>query len=180
MSQRVLGVVGLSGSGKSIVDEVAREMGFSIVIMGDVIREETAKRNLAPTPETVGKVMVEIRIEKGPAVVAKRCIPKIRKASTKQVLVEGLRSLAEVNEFRRSFDSFKVVAIYASPKIRFPRIFGRKRRDDSTDWQTFIERDLREINVGISSVIVLADYIIVNEGSLQCFKTKVQKLLGEF
>jgi dephospho-CoA kinase len=177
MSKRVLGVVGLPGSGKSIVDDVAMKMGFSIVIMGDVIRDETVMRKLVPTPENVSKVMIEIRIEEGLSVVAKKCIPKIRKTSTRQVIVEGLRSPAEVNEFRRSFHSFKVLAIYASPKVRFRRIFSRKRSDDSTDWKTFVERDLREIEVGIGSVIVLADYTIINEGSLQCFKTKVRKFL---
>lgn len=167
----------MPGSGKSVADEVLRESGFSIIIMGDVIREEVTRRGLNPTPENVGEVMVKIRREDGSAVVAKRCIPKIQRASEKDVVVEGLRSLAEVYEFRRNFPCFRFIAIHASPIVRFHRIFGRNRSDDSTDWRIFIERDLREIKVGIGSVIALADYMIVNEGSLQYFQTNLKDCL---
>lgn len=174
-SKLVVGIVGMPGSGKSVADGILKEDGFSVIVMGDVIREEVAKRGLNPTPENVGGVMVKIRREEGPAVVAKRCIIKINEASTKDVVVEGLRSLAEFNEFRREFANFKLIAIHASPIIRFNRIFGRNRSDDSKDWQTFVERDLRELEVGIGSAIALADYMIVNESSLQHFQASIRE-----
>lgn len=177
ISRRVVGIVGMPGSGKSVADEVAKEMGFSVVIMGDVIREETARRGLDLTPENVGRVMVEIRMEEGPAVVAKRCIPRIQSLPNRDVLVEGIRNLAEVYEFRRHFPGFKLIAIHASPKTRFRRIFNRNRSDDSVNWQTFTKRDLREIDVGIGSAIALADYAIVNEESFRGFKTSIRKCL---
>ena len=175
--KKVVGVVGMPGSGKSVADEVAREMGFSIVIMGDVIRDEVTKRGLAPTPENVGKVMVKIRREEGPAVVATRCISKIQNTLKREVIVEGLRSLDEIYEFRRNFSNFKIIAIHVSPEIRFHRVFGRNRSDDSTDWNTFLTRDLREIEVGIGSAIALADYMIINESSLQSFRVNIRKCL---
>ncbi|UCH32848.1 MAG: AAA family ATPase, partial [Candidatus Bathyarchaeota archaeon] len=36
----VIGVAGMPGAGKSTVVEVARKMGFGIVVMGDEIRKE--------------------------------------------------------------------------------------------------------------------------------------------
>ncbi len=167
----------MPGSGKSIADEVLRESGFSIIIMGDIIREEVTQRGLNPTPENVGEVMIKIRREEGLAVVAKRCNPKIQRVTDNGIAVEGLRSLAEVYEFRRNFPYFKFIAIHASPLVRFQRIFGRNRSDDSTDWKTFVKRDLREIKVGIGSVISLADYMIVNEGSLQLFQSNIRDCL---
>ena len=175
--KRTLGVVGMPGSGKSVADLAAREIGFYVVVMGDVIREEVAKRGLAPTPENVGEVMVKIRAEEGPAVVAKRCIAKIQNAANREVIVEGIRSLVEVEEFRRSFPGFKLIAIHAPPDVRFHRIFGRNRSDDPADWEAFAERDLRELSVGIGSAIALADYVIVNEGSVRCFKADVKRCL---
>jgi len=177
MVKRVVGIVGMPGSGKSVASGVAKELGFSVVVMGDVIREEVAKRGLSPTPENVGKVMVEVRREEGPAVVAKRCIPRIQSFSNRDVIIEGLRSLAEAHEFRRRFPDFKLIAIHSSPKTRFHRVFRRNRSDDSADWQVFVERDLREIEVGIGSAIALADYVIINEGTLQRFKASVRKCL---
>ena len=71
--------------------------------MGDEVREETKLRNLEPTPENVGKVMLEMRKEGGPAAVAKRCIPKIEKMKNKVVIIDGIRSLYEADEFKKHF-----------------------------------------------------------------------------
>ncbi len=177
ISRKVVGIVGMPGSGKSIADGVAKEMGFSVVIMGDVIREEVEKRGLESTPENVGIVMIEIRREDGPAVVAKRCISRIQSLPNRDIIVEGIRNLDEVYEFRIYFPDFKLIAIHASPKTRFHRIFNRNRSDDSMDWQTFAKRDLREIEVGIGSAIAIADYAIVNEDSRTLFKINVGKCL---
>ena len=56
----VVGLAGMPGSGKSLVVETARELGYAIVVMGDVIREETAKRGLELTPQNVGKSYASI------------------------------------------------------------------------------------------------------------------------
>ena len=109
--------------------------------------------------------------------MAKRCIPRIQSLPNRDVIVEGIRNLAEVYEFRRHFPGFKLIAIHASPTTRFHRIFNRNRSDDSMNWQTFVKRDLREIEVGIGSAIALADYAIVNEGSSRCFKANLRKCL---
>lgn len=176
-TKRVIGVVGMPGSGKSVADQVAKEMDFSIVIMGDAIREEVARRRLDPTPENVGKIMIRIRAEEGQAVVAKRCVPRIQSTQSRNVIVEGIRNLDEVYEFRRYFSDFKLIAIHVSQETRFRRIFNRNRSDDLGDWEAFTRRDLREIEVGIGSAIALADYMVVNEGSPSRFKASFRKCL---
>jgi dephospho-CoA kinase len=173
----VIGVVGMPGSGKGVLGDVARELGFSVVIMGDTVREEVAKRELEPTPENVGRIMLQIRREKGPAIVAERCITRIKSAESQGIVVEGIRSLAEVEVFRREFPKFKLLSIHSSPETRFQRIFNRRRSDDPSNWQVFTDRDLRELKVGIGSAAAMADYVILNEGSLRQFKMRVKRLL---
>ena len=51
----VIGVVGMPGAGKSLVVEVARKKGYAIVVMGDIVREETQKEGLALTQKTLEK-----------------------------------------------------------------------------------------------------------------------------
>ncbi len=99
----VVGLAGMPGSGKSLVVETARELGYGIVIMGDVIREETLKRGLELTPQNVGKVMLQMRADGGNAVVAQKCIPKIEQHAGTKVIIDGLRSLYEVDAFQRTF-----------------------------------------------------------------------------
>jgi dephospho-CoA kinase len=97
----VIGVAGMPGAGKAVIRRSAESMGCSVVIMGDEVRDETKRRGLEPTPENIGKVMLMLREEEGPIAVAKRCIPKIKASKSDIVFVDGLRSLEEVDEFKR-------------------------------------------------------------------------------
>jgi len=173
----VVGVAGMPGSGKAVVARVAKEKGYAIVVMGDEIREETKLRGLELTPENVGKIMLKLREEEGPTVVAKKCVPKIANSTADFVLVDGIRSLHEVYEFEKNFPQFVLVAVHSSPETRFGRLFRRSRSDDPKGWKVFVERDLRELSVGQGSVIAMADYMIVNDGTLEEFKAKIQEAL---
>ena len=173
----VIGVAGMPGAGKAVVSRVAKEKGYALVVMGDEVREETKRRGLEPTPENIGKTMLKLREEEGPAVVAKRCIPKISAADSDIVLVDGIRSLAEVFNFEKNFPQFILVGVHSSPEVRFGRVFRRKRSDAPQGWDVFVERDLRELSVGQGSVIAMADYMIVNEGTYDECKAKVGEVL---
>jgi len=178
MQQKVvIGAAGMPGAGKAVLRSSAESMGCSVVIMGDEIREETKRRGLEPTPENIGKVMLELRKEEGPATVAKRCIPRIEEAKLDIVLVDGVRSLDEVDEFKRHFTSFSLIAVHSSPEARFQRLSRRKRSDDPKGWGVFQERDLRELSVGQGDVIALADYVIVNERTYDEFKAEAIEVL---
>ncbi len=173
----VVGVAGMPGAGKATVKEIVQKMGYSVVMMGDEIREETKQRKLKPTPENIGMIMLKLRKEEGPYVVARRCIPKIEKEKGRVVIVDGIRSLHEVDEFKRHFPNFTLLAIHASPETRFQRLFQRKRSDDPKGWETFMKRDLRELSVGLGNAIATADYMIVNEGTKTQLKRKVCEVL---
>jgi dephospho-CoA kinase len=176
-AKKVIGVAGMPGAGKSLVTRTAEETGCSVVIMGDVVREEVTKRRLNLTPENVGTVMLKLRDEEGLAVVAKRCIPKIENAKEDVVVVDGLRSLYEVEEYKRHFTNFVTIAVHASPETRFQRLFRRKRSDDPQGWESFRQRDMRELSVGLGNVIATADYMIINEEPKIQIERQIRNLL---
>ena len=173
----IICVTGMPGSGKSIIVEVAKERGYDIVVMGDVIREEAEGRRLEPNPENLGKIMVELRRSEGKAVIAKRCIPKIEKKPKSKVIVDGTRSLNEVEEFKKNFPKFSFIAVHSSPETRFSRVYRRRRSDDPENWEVFCERDMRELSVGLGDAIAMAEYIIINEGNLEALKEKIREIL---
>jgi dephospho-CoA kinase len=175
----LIGVTGMSGSGKATVKQIAETMGYSTVVMGDEVREEAKRRNLEPTPENLGRIMLELREEEGAVAIAKRCIPKIENAKNNIVIVDGVRSLQEIEEFEEHSKDFILIAVHASPNTRFQRLFHRIRSDAPRSWQTFIERDLRELNVGLGAVIAIADYMIVNEGTREQVRRKAQEVLED-
>ena len=173
----VVGLAGMPGSGKSLVVETARELGYSVVIMGDVIREETKKLGLELTPQNVGKVMLQLRADGGVTVVAQKCIPKIEAQTSSKILIDGLRSLHEVDDFKAHFAKFSIAAVHASPESRFMRLTSRHRSDDPNAWEVFRERDMRELSVGLGNVIAMAEQMITNDNSVEDTKVKVAEAL---
>ena len=104
---KIIGFVGLPGSGKSVASDVAREMGFSVLVMGDVIRQEAAARGLEPSDENLGRVGTAIRATEGPEAVARRILKRAGKERI--IVVDGLRSKAEADFFRASSEEFHLI-----------------------------------------------------------------------
>ena len=175
----VVGIAGMPGAGKGVFRRTIQSIGYPVVIMGNEVRAEVKQRNLKPTPQNVGKTMLSLREAEGPAVIAKRCIPKIRSQPHNIVFIDGLRSVVEVDKFKNSFPNFILLSIHASPKTRYQRLFRRRRSDDPRNWETFMERDQRELGIGMGEVISVADYMIVNEGTIEELKVKTLKFINE-
>jgi len=103
----VVGIAGMPGAGKGVFRRTVQSLGYPFVIMGDEVRAEVKQRNLKPTPQHLGKTMLSLREAEGPAVIAKRCIPKIMNQPHNIVFIDGIRSVVEVDEFKNSFRNFK-------------------------------------------------------------------------
>jgi dephospho-CoA kinase len=159
------------------VVDAAQEAGYTVVVMGNVIREETLKRGLELNPANMGTVMLDLRKTNGDRIVAERCIPKIENADSHKVAIDGLRSLHEAEAFRKHFPKFTLVAVHASPETRFRRLLLRGRKDDPNRWEVFLDRDLRELSVGLGNAIAMSQYLVINEGSLKQASMKVRTML---
>lgn len=173
----VVGLAGMPGSGKSLVVAAARLGGYDVVVMGDVIREETKKRGFELNPKNIGDVMLELREKFGAGVVADRCIRKIERKKSGKVIVDGIRSLSEVNVFRKHFSKFSLIAVHSSSEARFNRLYRRHRSDDPDGWELFHERDMRELGVGLGNAIAMAEHIIVNENNRNIAKANAKRVL---
>lgn len=82
--KRVIALSGMPGAGKGIASQAAKLLGFEVLVLGDVIREETERRGLEPTPQNVGAVMLEVRAKEGPAVVSEEAATQNRELSLGQ------------------------------------------------------------------------------------------------
>ena len=179
---RVVGTVGLPGSGKGELAAVAREAGIPVVTMGDVIREACRDRGRDPSTDH-GAVAKALREEDGPAAIAERSLPLVREAvdeaDTETVVVDGLRSMVEVEAFREAFgDEFRIVSIEAPFDLRAERLADRGRDSSDSDLEALRARDERELSFGMGAVMDAADVRIDNTDSLAAFRTSARELLG--
>lgn len=152
----------MPGAGKSTAAQALVKLGWTRVVMGDVIRAETKRRGLEPDAKNTGEIMKLLRKEKGESAVADLCLKEIAKADADRVVVDGIRSIAEVEAFRKKA-SVLLVAVDASPERRFELLKERGRRDDPLTFEMFSERDRRELDVGIGKAIALADETVSNQ-----------------
>jgi dephospho-CoA kinase len=158
----------MPGAGKSTVANSLKDRGFLVITMGDVIREEALRLKLDLNDTNLGKLMVKLREEFGPGAVAELVIRKIDtilvssgNRHTSVLIADGIRSIAEVGVLKR-VGHVRLLAIHASRDIRFVHLKERRRTDAPLAQSDFMERERRELDVGISEVIALADEVIAN------------------
>jgi dephospho-CoA kinase len=157
---KVIGFCGLPGSGKSTVLKAIVDLGV-IITMGDVIRNEAKRRNVDPSDEHLGKIALELRKNYGMGIIAEKCVNLIKKLEIDVCFVDGLRSMAEVEVFRKYW-KFPLIATILDEKIRYERLSNRKRPDDPKSESELQDRDHREIRFGLNEVIENANYKINN------------------
>lgn len=161
MEKLIVCLTGMPGAGKSTIADGLKSKGFDKITMGNAVREEAARRNIEPTGANLGKLMLELRDKNGPGAVAELIKDQIANSKSNVILIDGLRSIAEV-EVLKKFGMVKILAIHASSDTRFKFLSGRGRSDAPNDRQDFVKRDSREIGVGMSESIALADETISN------------------
>lgn len=150
--------------------------------MGDAVRREAIRRGLGLDAQTLAQLSRELRRIGGAAAIAELTVEQ--RPGPSVLVVEGVRSPAEVEYFRQHFERVFVVAIHCSPKVRFQRLISRRRDDDPRSWEEFAERDERELELGVGEVIALADFMLINEGVSEsafieeCVMT-LKRILGE-
>uniref|UniRef100_A0A7C1TAB3 Flagellar hook-basal body complex protein FliE n=1 Tax=Thermofilum pendens TaxID=2269 RepID=A0A7C1TAB3_THEPE len=176
----VILVAGMPGSGKSVVSEAARKIGYDIVRMGDVVREIALELGRQTTDESLGEIALRIRAEYGMNIVARLTLHKACTGyRNKPIVVEGIRNLEELDFFKSHAARCYLMAVHASPKTRFLRLTSRGRSDDPRSWEEFVRRDLRELRMGLGSVIALADVMLINEDkTLDEFMEEAMKTLS--
>lgn len=171
---KLIVTVGMPGSGKDELVEVAHQMGLATLKMGDLVREETRRRGLPITNANVARIASEEREKHGAGIWAQRALPKLTET---RMLVDGCRSDNEVSVFRHHFGDLFVLGIYSSPEHRYDRMTRRGRTDDGLGLQEFYDRDRRELKWGIGNAFTLADGMLINEQTLEEFRSSARTMI---
>ena len=177
---RVLAVCGMPGSGKGEFAQIFIDAGIPVRSMGDMVREEVARRELDVVPEVFGKVASDLRREFGEDVLAVRLTAAVDELLETHplVLIDGLRGTAEYSVFKSTWgDKFQSVAIHTDKEIRFARMMARGRSEDGGT-ATFEARDEREKGWGLEDLIDSADVLIENNKDLTHFKNQIRAWLA--
>ena len=151
----------MPGSGKSTIVSELQGRGIQTLNLGDGVRAEAKRRNLEPTGDNLGKLMLELREKNGPGAIAALLTEQIKNSQSEIIVIDGVRSNAEI-EVLKTVGSVKLLSIEASSDTRYKFLGARGRSDDPETREKFEERDKRELGVGIGESMAIADETISN------------------
>ncbi len=188
MSNKIICVVGMTGSGKSIVSDELKKQNFSFLRFGQITLDKIKKDGLELNEENEKKIREGFRKEHGMAAFAIINILQLdRLLKDSNVVVDGLYSWSEYKVLKEKYgDSIYVIAVYAPPKLRYQRLKDRSAENDHQQrFRPFTEkeaeaRDYAEIeNIEKGGPIAMADFTIVNTGTIDRLKEGINKILLE-
>ncbi len=178
MDHQMIAVVGLCGSGKSVVCDDIESRGYKKVYFGGFTMAELKRRGLDITPENEKTVREELRRQYGMgayAILAQETINGHLETGQK-VLIDGLYSFSEYKILQEQYgESMVVIAVFSPPAIRYQRLANRKHRPLTKEQA--IARDYAEIeNIEKGGPIAMADFTLVNDSKISNLKEKLANL----
>lgn len=181
---KILAIVGMSGSGKSVIVDHLTEKGYPKVYFGGMIYKEMEKRGIERTEdgESEKKFREMIRETEGKDWVVRQVIAETKdliNAGQKRIILDGVYSWTEYKELKREFPGvLTFVAVVVDKNLRYERVAKRPGR--AFDGKAIRERDRSEIeNLEKGGPIAAADYYILNNGTIEKMCEDMDKILKE-
>lgn len=186
-NNRVVAIVGMCGSGKSVLADELIKLGWGYVRFGQLTMDAIKEKGLEVNEANERMIREGLRKEHGMGAYAKLNIPKFDAVLEKQNLVaDGMCSWDEYKTLKNYYgERLTVVCVYAPPELRYERL--EKRQIEKTDKdvknrpltkQQAQSRDYAEIeNMAKGGPIAMADYIICNTSTLEDYKKQINNFV---
>lgn len=179
--KKLIAVVGMSGSGKSVVTEYLEEHNWKKLYFGGITYKLMKEEGIERDPDGINekKFREKLRKEHGPECYAKFLDPEIKEAIKKNnVVLDGLYSWYEYKYLIEKYPNLKLICIVVDKEIRYKRV--AERPDRSFDRKAIEYRDLSEIeNLYKGGPIAYADYYIINNDDKENIINRLNKILEE-
>jgi len=181
----IIGLTGKSASGKGTVAEYLKEKGYVYHSCSDILRLELKERGIEENLPNLIKIGNELRNNEGPGVLGKRILELIRQNGEENSLADSIRNPAEIEELKKAGNSFILIAVDAPVELRYERMSKRGRAGDNISLEDFKILDAKQFQSDdpnaqqILKCLQLADYRIVNDGTVDELYQEIEAILGQ-
>ena len=175
---KIIAIVGMCGSGKSIASGYLEEIGYKKVYFGGVTMEKLKEEGFEVTPDNEKMMREKLRSELGMGAYAMVLLPRIKElAKENNVVLDGLYSWDELMILNKEFE-LTTIAVVADKDLRYERL--SKRIERPFNKTEAIRRDITEIeNIAKAGPIAYADFYIFNNGTIEDFHNRLDEILKE-
>lgn len=177
---KIIAIVGMCGSGKSIASDYYENLGFKKVYFGGVTLEKVKEAGLEVNEKNEKYMREYLRKEYGMGAYATILLPRIEEYSRENnVILDGLYSWDELKILKDKFnDNLYVLGIVVDKKHRYDRLLERSIRPLTNNEAK--GRDISEIeNLAKGGPIAFADYYILNNGDIDKYYENLEKVTKE-
>ncbi|QDA32564.1 hypothetical protein FH039_11510 [Thermococcus indicus] len=186
----IVGVVGKIAAGKTTVAKFFEDKGFCRVSCSDPLIDllthnvsdyswiPELPEKAEPTRERLIEFGKYLKEKYGGDVLIRLAVDK--KRHCENIVIDGVRSREEIEAIKQL--GGKVIYVEARPELRFERLVKRKASKDKgiRSFADFKEMDDAEERLYHTSELKgLADYLIVNEGTLEELREKVEGIIED-
>jgi len=175
---KIIAIVGMCGTGKSVAVDYFLRLNYKKVYFGGITLEKMKEQGIEITPENE-KVMREgLRAKYGMGAYATLSLPKIKEyAQDGNVIIDGLYSWDELKILNEEFgEQFIVVSVITDKNLRYERISSRLVRPLTNEQAKY--RDISEIeNMDKGGPIAYADYFVFNNGTVEEMEERLADIM---
>ncbi len=165
-------------AGKSQIAECLKNKGFECYVCSDILKEIAQQRNIDSTRANLQKLGNDIKKEnKNLGILSEIILTKIK---TDNAVIDGIRNTGEIKELKKR-ENIYILGVNAPPRLRYKRLRKRNRKGEPKVFFEFKRLDNRE-NRGktkaqeINKCLKIADFVVINNGSLEELTKKIDKL----
>lgn len=176
----VVGLAGRMGSGKTVVsDYLCRKYGAKQMRFSQILVDVLKRLHLPPTRENLQKLGHVLRVSVGETVVVDAFREDLKAIDSDVVVIDGVRYHNEV-DLVKSFPRNILVYLDASPRLRYERCVSRgEKGEKNISFEDFVAAEQRETERYLDEIKAAADYVIVNEGTLEELYRRVDEIMEE-
>lgn len=172
MNKIIIGIVGPIASGKGLLVDHLKEIGFHAYSLSDEVRKEARTRNLSISREVLQNLGDELREKFGSQVLAERALFSAI-GEEKNLVFDSIRNPGEIF-FLKNLSDIKIIGVDAPPEIRAKWYLQRAkdRGEDVPDLDHFFKASLRDSGFHenasgqqVDKCMQLADIKLLNAGT---------------
>ena len=175
---KLIAVVGMAGSGKSIATDYLQQIGWAKIYFGGAVYDRMRREGIEITPESQKEYREKLRQQYGMGAIAEILKFDIENAyKSNNTVLDGLYSWDEYLILKEKFPSLKLICVVCDKEIRYERV--AKRIDRPFNHEEIIIRDISELEkLDKGGPIGYADYYIFNNGNLEEYKKRLLEILN--
>ena len=176
----IIGLTGTNASGKTTIVDYLVSKNYDHFSLSDVLREELVHSGQKLNRENLIRIGNELRTKQGASILADLIKARL---SGKNTVIDSIRNISEVKSLQQ-LQNFFLISVDAPEQVRYQRALSRKRIENITSLDEFIQMEniekSQDINhQNISACMEQADFKIYNDEDINKLQQDIDNVINQ-